>query len=415
MALPPRSLPATPGADATEIYQPDDEQQEPSSPFATAFWSRMNPGKRNSTMVERNPRTMTRSQSRTLQSRTPAESRQGPFMAWGWCGSGAMCFEVAKPQAMPVYLGNNKGSFTLETTYTYVGDGGGEYDVAEPPKPERCSARSCLCFCGCAVLGVVLAVPLYIFLVQAGTSRDGGVLGALAVFARSGERGSKTYDCVADYAHREERWSAGKKEWCCERFPPTCPFNCTGGPSTGSAGWSEEKKGWCCRRRKHGCPDNSSSPSETSAPGPFNCTVGNGTENSSSPSAWSAEKQAWCCPRGDRGCNGTGANSTRPTKRLRSERSVADPVSVTESPKATDSGVSTTAEPFDCQSGSEAWSLEEASWCCKHRSLGCLTTPAAKYNCTAGDAKDWPRAQQQWCCGNRTHGCPEDRDKPPFD
>jgi len=83
---------------------------------------------------------------------------------------------------------------------------------------------------------------------------------------------SLPFDCNADfidcYHCLVQRWSIGKRAWCCAHAHRGCPtvapttpplktslpFDCNAGFANWKAGWSRGKKGWCCTHANRGCP-----------------------------------------------------------------------------------------------------------------------------------------------------------------
>lgn len=72
-------------------------------------------------------------------------------------------------------------------------------------------------------------------------------------------------------------------------------------------------------------------------------------------------------------------------------------------------------EHHDCRAGylewRTAWSADKSKWCCKHFGRGCLrdTAPVVEeYDCFEGYeswAESWTVARSQWCCNHYGRGC----------
>mmetsp|Transcript_94468 Transcript_94468/g.267192 ORF Transcript_94468/g.267192 Transcript_94468/m.267192 type:complete len:527 (-) Transcript_94468:129-1709(-) len=141
------------------------------------------------------------------------------------------------------------------------------------------------------------------------------------------------FDCLAGFAKWETKWSAQKKDWCCQNGGRGCPqttsyherdappYHCDIALANWEMLWSITKKAWCCQHKKRGCPGPMTSV-------PFDCAAG--YENWQS--GWSAAKREWCCRTKRRGC------------------------------------LASSSAPYDCVDGysnwEKGWSMQKKQFCC---------------------------------------------------
>lgn len=128
---------------------------------------------------------------------------------------------------------------------------------------------------------------------------------------------SLPFDCNVDftdcYSCLLQRWSVGKRAWCCSHARRGCPttpppqhpapstsplpFDCAAGFANWQKGWSLAKKRWCCQHQRKGCPA-MPAPQAQRASSPQDCSVAFDNWRA----AWTPEKRTWCCQHEGKGC-----------------------------------------------------------------------------------------------------------------
>lgn len=336
----------------------------------------------------------------------------GKFWGWGPCcrrPAPGTDFDGDPEEAVMSFAGTGRGAYTKSTSYKYVGEGAGEFEMVASTAEAKSAASAtkghfALC-CG-AGLGALAALAL-IF----GLWPSGGESGPLAELAgqagllstpaalRTKSRAYDPYDCEDGFTNFPNLWPADKMKWCCSTPGRPCPK--TGGrvweaqngtqsplaapapapalgdpapslvvaapapaPTPGGAEPAAEAPA-----RNGSQPSGSSAaavagkPAETAKP-PYACDL-------KSASAWSQVVKDWCCTHEGRGC----PNATSPDRQ------------------------------FDCKAGygswASTWSKEKKAWCCRHKGRAC-------YDCDKDVARwsaDWSVAKKQWCCKHAGRAC----------
>jgi len=283
---------------------------------------------------------------------------------------------------VPTYVGAGKGTYKATTSYTYVGQGVGEFDLVGA-QGRRCSVWVCCCSSVAACL--VLAVVVFFSSTETTTTSVGDVT-------------SLPYDCDAGYSNWRRGWSLGKKAWCCDHEGRACPPRSSSAPYScelfGNPGavqsWSISQKSWCCAHRGAGC-STSSAPSSPNTE--HDCGIG-------VPSAWSITKKVWCCSRQNVGCP-TAAPILAPA-------SSPLPKHMFQAPPDT-----TTDCRWNCEEGfhnwEKGWSDAKKAFCCKAMGRGCATTTTeGAYDCNEGYsnwAQGWSTGKKAFCCHTRGLAC----------
>merc|ERR550532_2578676 len=242
------------------------------------------------------------------------------------CGAGgAGCGTSYDTTGVLSYVGAG-GDYKQETTYRYVGQGAGDFEMVGVPT----NFRSNICVCLIPLLLLFLLVPFLLYLLPQLSSEP--------VTTMPAPQPTEPYDCNGGGL-----WSFDKKGWCCQHFgkgctksptpaprpPPApnpiphpmpvittspCPFDCTQGynewPLQWVKGWSAAKKIYCCRTAQRGCPSELPPPSGLPpsglppAPdtGPYDCNAGYHPCFHCLVRQWSPSKLSWCCTNQQKGC-----------------------------------------------------------------------------------------------------------------
>lgn len=332
------------------------------------------------------------------------------FAGLGLCGTGG---GMSSENFVPAYVGDRAGSYIQDTTYQFVGEGAGAYDV----EPETDSNRICLMMGVCGMISLMLAGMLGIALAKS-RSTSGGTDGV-------GTTTHPLYDCLAGYNNWYNGWSPAKKSYCCEldHRPGSPGCNTKHDTTTARASfdcrvgvggrlhhdWSLNKKVWCCVHRKVGCPTVSPivqtpvaplvqpPPPPTLAATPvYDCNP----SLNNAVARWSDLKKTWCCTHVQHtGCPSSAAAQKIPLIK--------------------------TSLPFDCNAGFVTWlmgwSEPKKNWCCQHVGRGCAvqqTTsvynvpvvfkPPEHFECNKGFnnwLSGWSPAKKTWCCTHAKRGC----------
>jgi len=223
------------------------------------------------------------------------------------------------------YVGAGKGNYKASTSYTFVGDGAGAFDLVKVPTSCRCS----VCCCASSGLGVV-ALLFILFAASSGPTTT-----------TTSTTPQPKYDCEKGYFNWEEDWETDKKSWCCAHHGRGCLR-----PTTSTVSyychtknvWSLPKAMWCCRHQGIGCPT-THPPITTPAPDP-NCAVG-------TVGSWETSKRVWCCTNHHVGCPDKGAVGAQ----------APAPVG---------------GQLYDCDAGLAAnWPEGKKAWCCTNLGKGC--------------------------------------------
>merc|ERR1719411_2390789 len=242
----------------------------------------------------------------------------------GACGmGGAGCGTSYDTTGVLSYVGAG-GDYKQETTYRYVGQGAGDFEMVGVPT----NFRSNICVCIIPLLLLLLLLPLLLYLLPtlSPVPTPAPVLTT-----------SEPYDCKS-----QGLWSFDKKGWCCKKYgvgcpttpPPTpaprpppppppppppsttspCPYDCTAGydewPMQWVKGWSGAKKLYCCKTAHRGCPDElpppSGIPNDGRPPEPdtfqYDCNAGYHPCYHCLLTQWSSKKLQYCCTNFNKGC-----------------------------------------------------------------------------------------------------------------
>jgi len=238
----------------------------------------------------------------------------------GACGTGAC-------QAPPPdwqYVGEGMGGYNLNTNYSFVGPGLGEFDVQEQVSTHGWKfRRGCILVMGALVVAgalgiivVILATPLSSSAPIATTSPASAVRAA----APEPEGPSPIYNCDS-----EANMTPMKANYCCVKFQKFCEvqsgdndgqsaasmsdgaFDCDAGYQAWRQAWSFMKKSWCCRHRNRGCAEGQSGgssielvPAIPQPAMPFTVDCSEGYQNWQK--GWSSAKKAYCCDHEQKGC-----------------------------------------------------------------------------------------------------------------
>eukprot|EP00418_Pyrodinium_bahamense_P028895 CAMPEP_0179145710 /NCGR_PEP_ID=MMETSP0796-20121207/70320_1 /TAXON_ID=73915 /ORGANISM="Pyrodinium bahamense, Strain pbaha01" /LENGTH=512 /DNA_ID=CAMNT_0020846129 /DNA_START=27 /DNA_END=1565 /DNA_ORIENTATION=+ len=353
------------------------------------------------------------------------------------------------------FVGFGRGDYRQETTYRYVGDGVGEFDVVNSTTtvPPWCLCLGCI---GCLVPLIGLVIYSIVHLTAA-TPMDTSGMNA------DPSSNSDGYDCRTGYINRKRGWSAAKKHWCCQKEGLGCssafprydcqaikagledeegwvadrdqrawccerqhvgcaepsrtsrrsntplPYNCSAGVDLWQSGWSNGKKAWCC---KHGGPGCTTTPLllKPTTTAPFDCTAGRAVWEA----GWSASKKAWCCHHGGPGCAAARSSAARApcdadcsyqgksgTCKVRLQQATAQDLA----------GHRDLTGQKEACSRAFAEVLQICPDCrtCTLAESGCVSTTSIPYDCLAGYANwetSWGAGKKRWCCHHRSRGCP---------
>lgn len=324
------------------------------------------------------------------------------------CGTGTVnstsssCGTVHDGSMMPQYVGSGKGAYLQVSTFRYVGDGAGEFDVVE--EPSTCRPRVCLCLC-LGILAALAAVAVWRHHSPddqpassdmsatdwgsqhrqdgraskgdgdhwTGCNGEAPCTSSTKSSSSSHAEAALTFDCVIGYSSWEDGWIKEKKEYCCRAFGRGCEksmthakdpgFDCKAGLDHLDSGWSDEKRVWCCARGEASVRERCQRGDKGNSSGAehFDCGAGDHKKG------WSRGKKEYCCRHAHIGCH-------RPThERSEAGHHHAPSVSIA----------------YDCSAGLSVWrvgwSLGKQSWCCKHRQLGCVDVAEAAANASGSN------------------------------
>lgn len=359
-------------------------------------------------------------------------------MASPACGSAA-CGSSAQPTKTPIpaFVGMGRGQYKQETTYRYVGNGVGEFDLVSLGAGKNKAVTF-----GCVLLFLGFAAVLTGFLCWK-LFRAGGTetttspansfncAAGLSNWEAGWSLSKKTFCCQTvgkGCAQRSSQtlvhytcndldlisgWATPKKTWCCEHAGIACAVakshDCMDGISNWLAGWSQEKKDWCCSHETKGCaPKHTVIPIASTIHGggttspAYDCNSG----FSAWESAWSDGKKKWCCHNGGRGCAG-------PVNPCDVDCSVAGKGGI-----CRERFQRTAIRNFASQADACAKALTQVvSQCpmCKACSLAesrCANPTlqaSLPYDCDAGLSnadQGWSVNKRVWCCQHKSKGCP---------
>merc|ERR1719491_859222 len=251
------------------------------------------------------------------------------------CGTGgAGCGTSYDTTGVLSYVGAG-GDYKQETTYRYVGQGAGDFEMVGVPT----NFRSNICVCIIPLLLLLLLIPFLLYLLPQLSSEPVTTMPPVVPTPMPAPQPTEPYDCNGGGG----LWSFDKKGWCCQHFgkgctkPPTpaprpppapnpiphpmpvittspCPFDCTQGynewPLQWVKGWSAAKKIFCCRTAQRGCPSELPPPSglppsglpPAADTGPYDCAAGYHPCFHCLRQQWSPSKLAWCCTNQQKGC-----------------------------------------------------------------------------------------------------------------
>mmetsp|Transcript_26532 Transcript_26532/g.57608 ORF Transcript_26532/g.57608 Transcript_26532/m.57608 type:complete len:596 (-) Transcript_26532:290-2077(-) len=186
--------------------------------------------------------------------------------------TGFCCTPGGKKTAVMSFVGAG-GSYVQETTYRYVGPGGGEFEVAHVQEKDN-RGKCCL-----ATLAAAALLGLLIFLVIFMSSQT-----TTTTFV--------TYQCDTNPV----LWSTNHREVCCQTHGVACvnskPYDCDAGLTNFAVGWSTFKKEWCCNNEQKGCK------TDLVEIKSYDCDAG----LSNWAEGWSDGKKAYCCEHHQKGC-----------------------------------------------------------------------------------------------------------------
>merc|ERR1719436_1920183 len=217
------------------------------------------------------------------------------------------------------------GDYRQETTYKYVGQGAGDFEVV--PVPTNFRSNICLCI---IPLLLLLLVPLLLYLLP----------------QLSAEPVMTTLPPIPAPTPAPE-------------MPTTEPYDCNV-----KGLWSLAQKGYCCKKYGAGCPTTPPPtpaprppppppPAPATPPPPPNCAVG-------APASWPLGKKTYCCIHHHIGCPTTPAPPPVP---VTPPPYVPPPVPVSQQIMPV-----TTSCPFDCNAGfsnwQKGWSPAKKEFCC---------------------------------------------------
>merc|ERR1719410_2508385 len=109
----------------------------------------------------------------------------------GGCGAG--CGPGYDTTGVLSYVGAG-GDYKQETTFTYVGQGAGDFEMVAVPS----NIRSNICVCIIPLILLLLLVPLLLYLLP--------------------QLSAEPYDCKAPGV-----WSPDQNAWCCQHYAVGCP------------------------------------------------------------------------------------------------------------------------------------------------------------------------------------------------
>mmetsp|Transcript_43070 Transcript_43070/g.114087 ORF Transcript_43070/g.114087 Transcript_43070/m.114087 type:complete len:222 (+) Transcript_43070:81-746(+) len=98
--------------------------------------------------------------------------------------------------------GRGRDTYVAETSYRYVGNGAGEYNLVRPS-----GRRAFFYLCVSTSLCTLMFALFFAFMELAPTSTTT----------------AQVYDCGAGFSNLETEWSLGKKVWCCDKVGQGCP------------------------------------------------------------------------------------------------------------------------------------------------------------------------------------------------
>merc|ERR1711915_1047298 len=239
------------------------------------------------------------------------------------CGAGgAGCGTSYDTTGVLSYVGAG-GDYKQETTYRYVGQGAGDFEMVGVPTNFRSNIWICI-----IPLLLLLFVPFLLYLLPQLSSAPETTMPPVIPTPAPMPQPTEPYDCKS-----QGLWSFDKKGWCCQHYgvgcpttpapaPPAprpittspCPFDCNAGynewPLQWVKGWSGAKKIYCCKTVQRGCaselPPPSGLPPSGLPPapdtGPYDCNAGYHPCFHCLQHQWSPSKLSWCCTNMQKGC-----------------------------------------------------------------------------------------------------------------
>merc|ERR1719410_3296525 len=234
----------------------------------------------------------------------------------GGCGAG--CGPGYDTTGVLSYVGAG-GDYKQETTFTYVGQGAGDFEMVAVPS----NIRSNICVCIIPLILLLLLVPLLLYLLP--------------------QLSAEPYDCKAPGV-----WSIDQNAWCCEHYAVGCPTPAPLPPPPAPAPLPPPP-----------APAPPPPPPSTTSPCPFDCNAGYNEWPLQWVKGWTGAKKLYCCKTAGRGC----ASELPPPSGLPPSGLPGEP----------DMG------PYDCNAGyhpcfhclKQQWSPKKLSWCCANMNKGC--------------------------------------------
>jgi len=182
------------------------------------------------------------------------------------------------------YVGDNKGSYSSVPHYNYVGEGHGNFaNVPHYSYVGEGAGSSALHgntmyhgwrfrkFCWAVLAALLLPICFCCILWWLKSSPSWPqTTSAMPTFSPNPSSSPWTtslpYDCNVDFVDCNrcllDRWSVGKRIWCCRHAQRGCDvpdsttkegYDCSVGLTNWKIGWSDSKKSWCCHHGGKGC------------------------------------------------------------------------------------------------------------------------------------------------------------------
>eukprot|EP00913_Durusdinium_trenchii_P028075 g26322.t1 len=222
---------------------------------------------------------------------------------------------------------------------------------------------------------------------------------------------SPSYACDGN----RSQWTSMQWSWCCEQKGLACnnsnvsdtqAFDCT---AEAAATWSERQRQWCCaepgaastssaavtwkrRRRRPSSVTELGCPLRRTSSAPFDCTTRD---------EWAPVKAQWCCWNMKVGCPEfdceDGYSNWKMGFSERKKRYCCEHFGMACEEK--------------CRGDPEEWSIDEKQWCCLVEHRGCLSEVEeeleATYDCSMSALSTASLQQSTWCCFEKGIGCEE--------
>merc|ERR1712038_1459205 len=106
------------------------------------------------------------------------------------------------------------GGYKQETTYKYVGQGAGDFEMVAVPT----NFRSNWCVCLIPILLLLVLLPLLLYLLPQLSVEPTTTLPPVLATPAPILTTSEPYDCKS-----QGLWSFDKKGWCCKHYGAGCP------------------------------------------------------------------------------------------------------------------------------------------------------------------------------------------------